>query len=275
MRPAEVVRRGAEYLARHDVESAQTSAEQLMMSVLGTDRAGVYARAEGLGAAEAKAYGRALCLRCTGSPLQHLTGTAGFRGLELVVRPGVFVPRPETEILVDVALEMLAGVEEPVVVDVGTGTGAVALAVKAERPDASVHATDASVDAIVLARQNAGRLGLDVHVVQGDLLEALPAAIRPHLVVSNPPYVPLAEEAGLQPDVLAEPRDAVFGGPEIYRRLFQGAVSRLVASGGVVVEIHEGAGSEISRLAGAVGFVDVEIRPDLAGRDRVVRARRP
>lgn len=270
-----MVRRGADYLARHGVDSPLASAEQLMMLVLDTDRADVYARTDGLHAAEAKAFGRALCRRCTGTPLQHLIGISGFRGLELFVRPGVFVPRPETEVLVGVALEMIEGADQPVVVDVGTGTGAVALAVKAERPDAVVHGTDTSPAAVDLARENAERLGLEVDVVQGDLLEPLTPRVRPDLVVSNPPYVSLAEEAGLPPEVLAEPRGALFGEPDLYRELFEQAASRLAVGGRLAVEIHEEAAAEVARLARAAGFVDVRIRPDLSGRDRVLGARRP
>jgi len=270
-----VIRRGADYLARHDVDSPLASAEQLMMLVLGTDRAGAYARTDGLRAAEAKAFGRALCRRCTGTPLQHLTGVAGFRGLDLVVRRGVFVPRPETEVLVGVALEMIEGVDRPVVVDVGTGSGAIALAIKYERPDAVVHATDTSPEAVDLARENAERLELDVDVVQGGLLEPLPLSVRPDLVASNPPYVPLAEEAALPLDVLAEPREAMFGHAEVYSELFEQAAYRLSIGGRVVVEIHEDAAAELSRLVGDAGFVDVRVTQDLAWRDRVLGARRP
>jgi release factor glutamine methyltransferase len=275
VRPAEVVRRGADYLARHDVESPMASAEQLMMLVLGTDRAGVYGRTDGLRAAEAKAFGRALCRRCWGTPLQHLTGIAGFRGLELIVRPGVFVPRPETEVLVGVALAMIDEVDRPVVVDVGTGSGAIALAIKRERPDAVVHATDTSAAAVDLARENAERLGLGVDVAQGELLASLPPEVRPELVVSNPPYVSFAEEAALQPEVLAEPREALFGEPDLYRELFDQAASRLAAGGRLAVEIHEEAASDVSRMAETAGFVDVRITKDLTRRDRVLGARLP
>src|SRR5436190_17673171 len=134
MRPSEVVRRATEYLDRHGVESARSSAEILLMEVLGVDRAGLYTRSDGLTAAESKAYGRALCQRCAGTPLQHLTGHQPFRGLDLLVRPGVFVPRPETEVLVEVGLRLIEDVPSPTVADVGTGTGAVALAVAHERP---------------------------------------------------------------------------------------------------------------------------------------------
>ena len=138
MRPSEVLARATRYLERHGVPSARANAEVLLMHVLGTDRSGLYARPEGLDAREARMFGRALCQRCAGTPLQHLTGEQAFRRIALEVRPGVFVPRPETEVLVDVALRALRNMDAPVVVDVGAGSGAVALAVKDERPDAKV-----------------------------------------------------------------------------------------------------------------------------------------
>ena len=275
MRPADVIRRGADYLARHEVDAPLATAEQLMMHVLGTDRTGVYVREDGLGAGEARAYGRALCRRCVGTPLQHLTGVAGFRGLELIVRPGVFVPRPETEGVVSVALESVEKRSAPVVADVGTGGGAIALAIKHERPDAAVYATDVSDEAVALARDNASTLAFEVDVREGDLLDPLPPHLTFDLVVSNPPYVPSSEEAGLPPEVRVEPHRAVFGGPQIYARLFENAWRRVGSGGAVVVEIHEKAASEVSHLAKEAGFEAVEVHRDLAGRDRVVRARRP
>src|SRR5438445_12991538 len=116
MLPAEVVRRGSRYLERHGVEAPDVSAEALMMLVLRTDRATLYAREHGLTSAEARAYGRALCLRCTGTPLQHLTGEQAFRHLVLTVRPGVFIPRPETAVTAAGALGLLGNVASPCVV---------------------------------------------------------------------------------------------------------------------------------------------------------------
>ncbi len=144
----------AEYLRRHDVENPELNAEVLMQLVLDTDRAGVLARREGLSATEAKAYGRALCRRCTGTPLQHLTGEQGFRYLVLTVRPGVFVPRPETEVLVDVALDAIVGLATPRIVDLCAGAGTVALSLRHERADARVWATDIAPEAVTLAREN-------------------------------------------------------------------------------------------------------------------------
>jgi release factor glutamine methyltransferase len=275
--PAEVVRRGAGYLAHHGVQSPLASAEGLMMSVLGTDRAGVYARRDGLSTADAKAFGRMLCRRCTGTPLQHLTGEQGFRRLIVRVRPGVFVPRPETEVVVDMALGAIRGVETPLVADLGTGAGPIALALKDERPDATVWATDVSADAVALARENADALGLAIEVVPGDLLEPLPGRLQGtlDLVVSNPPYVDEDELASLPAEVLADPRAALVAGPDLDRRLLSEAFAWLRPGGHVVVEIGDGHGPRAAGVASDVGFVDVAVRPDLAGRDRVLVGRRP
>lgn len=277
MRPAQVVRRAADYLSRHDVDSPLPTAEVLLAQVLGTDRAGLYARDEGLSTAEAKRFGRALCRRCVGVPLQHLTGEQGFRRLTLVVGPGVFIPRPETEILVEHALAAVEAVPTPVVVDVGTGSGAVALAIKDERPDARVLAIDVSPDAVALARVNAGRLGLDVEVLEGDLLEPVLASLpgTVDLVVSNPPYISAEALGTLPPDVRADPTTALLGGLDVYERLFGQALRVLRAGGALAVEIGETQGEPVRAAASATGFVGVAVERDLTGRDRVVRARTP
>jgi release factor glutamine methyltransferase len=276
VRPAEVVRRATDHLARHDVQSPRATAEALMMMVLGTDRAGVYARADGLDAREARMFGRAICQRCSGTPLQHLTGEQAFRRIDVEVRPGVFVPRPETEILVEAALERLAPSQTPVVADVGTGTGAIALSMKDERPDARVFATDVSPEAVELARANAHRLGLEVTVLEGDLLEPLPSELRGwiDLVVSNPPYVTEDEFDVLPPEVRADPPAALLGGIDVYEAL-AGEAARWLRDGGVLaVEIGERRARDVVAVLRR-SFVGVEVRPDLAGRDRVVLARRP
>jgi release factor glutamine methyltransferase len=277
MRPAEVVRRAARYLERHDVPSPTPTAEVLLAGVLDTTRVGIYTREEGLTSAQAKTFGRALCRRCTGTPLQHLTGEEGFRRLTLTVRPGVFIPRPETEIVVEHGLATLRDVPGPVVVDVGTGTGAIALAVKDERPDARVIATDLSAEAVALARENAARLSLEVEVLDGDLFAPLPADLRGRidLVIANPPYVEPDDVARLPNEVLADPPLAVVGGVTVYRRLFGEAAAWARAGGSVVVEIGETQGSSVAAAATAAGLVDAEVLPDLNGRDRVIVARRP
>jgi release factor glutamine methyltransferase len=276
VRPAQVVRRAAEYLDRHGVESSVPTAERLLSHVLGTDRTGMYAR-EGLTSQEAKLFGRALCRRCVGEPLQHVTGEQGFRRLTVRVRPGVFVPRPETEMLVQTVLDGLEATESPAVVDVATGSGAVALAIKDERPDATVYATDLSPEAVALTRENAEALSLGVTVFEGDLLEPLPRDLRAELdaVACNPPYVALEARDSLPSDVRAEPELAVFGGLDLYERLFEQAFACLRPGGLVAVEIEESTAVSVSRAAGDEGFTDLEVRKDLAGRDRVVSGRRP
>lgn len=264
-------------MSRHDVESPLPTAEILLAKVLGTDRAGLYTRDEGLSTAEAKRFGRALCRRCVGEPIQHLTGEQGFRRLTLVVKPGVFIPRPETEILVEHALVAVADRPAPVVVDVGTGTGAIALAIKDERPEARVLAIDVSPDAVALARENAAASNLDVEVLAGDLLDAVPEALRGtvDLVVSNPPYVEEHALSALPREVRADPLLALAGGVGIYERLFAQASQVLRPGGAVAVEIGETQASGIRAAISGAGFVAVGVHPDLTGRDRVVTARMP
>jgi release factor glutamine methyltransferase len=274
VRPSEVVARAADYLGRHQVESPRQTAEALLMYFLGTDRAGLYSRSEGLDTRTAKLFGRALCQRCHGVPLQYLVGEQQFLDLVLGVAPGVFVPRPETEIVVERAVETLEGREIPAVIDVGTGTGAIALAIKRLRPDARVVATDVSEDAVAVARTNASRLGLDVAVLAGDLLDPVPEELRGavDLVVSNPPYVTREEYDDLPGEVKAEPYEALVGGTDVHRRLAATAPGWLRAGGWLVMEIGESQGVEVAALL-ADRFEPVEVLPDLTGRDRIVRGR--
>jgi release factor glutamine methyltransferase len=270
VRPSEVVSRAADYLDRHDVESPRETAEALLEYFLETDRAGLYARDEGLDTRTARLFGRALCQRCHGVPLQYLTGEQQFFDLVLGVAPGVFVPRPETEVLVERALEVLP--DRGTVVDVGTGTGAVALAIKRFRPAASVWATDVSVDAARVARANASRHGLGIEVVPGDLFSKLPGDLRGgvDLVVANPPYVTREEYADLPAEIRAEPYEALVGATDVLRRLVEEAPTWLAPGGWLAMEIGASRGEEVRRLM-TERFEGVEVLPDLAGRDRVVR----
>jgi release factor glutamine methyltransferase len=276
VRPAEVLRRASAYLDRHGVQSPDATAEILLMHVLGTDRAALYARSAGLDTHEARMFGRAICQRCAGTPVQHLTGDEQFRRITLEVRPGVFVPRPETELLVEHALSEVGDREDPVVVDVGTGTGAIALAVKDERPDATVFATDLSAEAVELARANAARLGLAVTVLEGDLLEPLPVDLRGwvDVVVSNPPYVPAEDLEDLPAEVRADPLLALVGGIDVYERLGTQASRWLRAGGVLAVEIDARLGDPVVRAL-STAFAGVRVERDLTGRDRVVLARAP
>ncbi len=277
MRPAEVLRRACDYLDRHDVESPLPTAERLLTAVLGTDRSELYLSKEHLMPDRSKAFGRALCRRCTGTPVQHLTGEQAFRRLTLHVRRGVFIPRPETEALVQVALGAVQGIQAPLIVDVGTGSGAVALALADERPGARIWATDRASAAVALARENAERLGLEVSVLQGDLLAPIPRSLCGDLdlVVSNPPYVPRDAYAALPPEVRADPIEALVGGIDGYERLARAAAAWLRHGGALVVEIGEDQAADVTQVLEAAGFTGVMVQHDLAGRDRVVVCRWP
>ena len=277
MTPALLVRRAADYLERHGVDNPRITAELILASVLEVDRSTLATRTAGPTPQQARAFGRALCLRCAGTPTQHLTGVEGFRRVMLIVRPGVFIPRPETELLVELVIDAIRDRPPPVVVDVGTGTGAIALAVADERRDARVFAVDDSGAAVALARENATALGLAVEVLLGDLLAPLPASLLGvvDVVVSNPPYVRPGEVASLPAEVLADPETALVGGIELVERLSAEAMTWLRPDGTLAVEIGETQGDEVSRVVSAAGLVDARVVTDLTGRDRFVASRRP
>jgi release factor glutamine methyltransferase len=272
VQPSDVLRRAAAYLDRHEVESPLANAELLLGSVLGLDRSGLYRRKEGLSTAEAKLFGRALCRRCVGTPLQHITGEQGFRRLTLEVRPGVFVPRPETETVVEVGLATIRDVDAPTVVDLGTGSGAIALAIADEHPGAKVIAIDRSPEAIRLARANAERLGLVIVTIEGDLWHAVPSEHKASidLAIANPPYLEPSAHEGLPPDVRADPHAALIGGMAVLRPLVMEAPHWLRSGGALVTEIGDSQGPEAAALAEEAGFVDVVVHQDLTGRDRAV-----
>lgn len=203
----------------------------------------------------------------------HLLGTRGFRRLDLAVDSRVLIPRPETELLVELGLELPRG---STVVDVGTGSGAIALALADERPDLVVHATDVSADALEVARENARTLGSRVVFHETDLLDGLPPLGAPLAVLSNPPYVPDGDLADLPPEVADhDPHLALFGGPDgldVVRRLLPAALA--LGASLVGVEIGRGQAEATAALARDAGFPETEIRDDLAGIGRVVVGRR-
>jgi release factor glutamine methyltransferase len=225
-----------------------------------------------------------LARRCAGEPLQYVLGRWGFRSLDLMVDRRVLIPRPETEAVVEVALaelDRLGGRDRPTtVVDLGTGSGAIALAIASERVRSAVWATEVSPDAVAVARANLaglGRAAARVRVVEGSWFDALPDELRGRvdLVVSNPPYV--ATTASLDPEVADfEPTAALFAGPDgtdDLRTIIGGAGAWLTADGVVVCELSPEQ-AESMRAFASEHFAEVEIHPDLAGRDRALVARR-
>lgn len=263
------------------VESPQAEAEILVTHVLGLTRAELYARADQPLPAEAVGrLGELVARRVAGEPLQYLTGHQAFRRLDLAVGPGVLVPRPETEMLVEHALGRLAGVVAPVVVDVGTGSGAIALSIGVERPDATVWATEVSPPAATWARRNRDRVGAtNVTVVEGDLLSPLPATLRGavDLVAANPPYLAAAQLAGVAADVREhEPLVATVSGPtglEVPARVVEDALAWLRPGGWLVMETWPGQADDLLALLSAC-YEEAAIHPDLTGSLRIAEGRK-
>jgi release factor glutamine methyltransferase len=259
------------------VEHAALDAELLLRHVLGWDRAAVVARGEEpVPEREGLRFGWLIEARAGRQPLQHLTGTQAFWRHEFVVGPEVLIPRPETEIVVEQALALAAGGREPRIADVGTGSGAIAVSVAHERPDAAVVATDLSAGALATAAANASRLlgGRGrLRFVRGDLLAPFADGVF-DLVASNPPYVSEAEWRRLAPEVRDhDPRGALVppeGVDALYARLLAGAARVLRPRGFVVLEIGAGQSAAVSALAASAGFDPVRPVTDLQGIARVL-----
>jgi release factor glutamine methyltransferase len=253
-------------LAAAGAESPRLDAELLLAAALGVSRTELYLRPSGaLAPGERERFEELVARRAAREPVAYILGRKPFRRIELEVDRRVLIPRPETELLVEVGLELPGGAR---VADVGTGSGAIALALADERPDLALTGIDASADALVLARDNARRLGLDVSFVRGDLLVGGPY----DAVLANLPYVRDREE--LPPDVARyEPVAALYGGPDgldVIRRL----VGMAGAMPLVALEVGAGQADAVAGLLGAAGLRAVERRRDLAGIERVVVGRR-
>ncbi|HLF68619.1 MAG TPA: peptide chain release factor N(5)-glutamine methyltransferase [Gaiellaceae bacterium] len=256
-------------------ESPRVDAEILLAHVLGTNRAGLYAESRRrLTESEERALESLLERRVQREPLAYVLGEWGFRRLALLVDPRVLVPRPETEIVVGRALALIAGLEEPRVLDVGTGSGAIALAIADEHPGARVTGIDVSGDALDVARANARRAGLSVALLRADLFEGLPDGPW-DLVVANPPYVAPDEIDGLESEVREwEPRTALVG-EGATEAIASSALGVLREGGALVLETASGEARRIAELLRSLGYVDIGVTRDLAGHERVVEGRRP
>ena len=257
-------------------ESPHVDAELLLAAALGASRTELHARSDGALDPDAEARFASLVERRAGrEPTAYILGEWGFRGLTLRVDPRVLVPRPDTETVVERALDHIREVEQPLVLDVGTGSGAIALALASEHDGARVVATDISSDALALAAENRTRTALDdrVELVLGHLVAGLRGPFD--LVVSNPPYVPPEEWETLPPEIRNfEPYEAVVGTGQtdaIARR----AREILRPGGWLVLESYDTRAGDIAAALRALGYQDVEVHRDLAGRERAVEGRQP
>lgn len=276
-----MIRWTAEYLAGKGFHNARLNAELLLAGMLGLKRLDLYLQYDRpLTPEELAEYRERLRRRARREPLQYIDGTAAFRDLVLKVDRRVLIPRPETERLVQEVLDWAAGRADLHAVDVGTGSGAIALALATEGPFARVVATDVSPDALALARENQLRAApaAPVEFRHGDLLEPLRGEAV-DVVVSNPPYIGDEEAPALDAEVRDwEPAGALFagqGGLDVIRRLVPGAADVLRPGGLLALEMGAGQGAAVCAIIHETSaFAAPRVRPDLAGRDRVVLAER-
>jgi release factor glutamine methyltransferase len=287
-----LLRRGIALLRNAHVPSYTLAAELLLLHTTGRDRTWIYSHPlELLPSQDARSFLTLIGRRANGEPTQHLTGKQEFWGLEFTVSPDVLIPRPETEHLIEVALDRLAvrevragraprlTGENLTLVDIGTGSGCIAVALAMELPAATVYATDISSRALELAKQNAARLGFAhrIQFVASDLLQSLSSRTF-DLIVSNPPYVGLNESDSLPIEVRDyEPQQALFGGPEgyeLYARLIPQSAQQLESGGLLVLELGHSSLSAVQPLLDSSTWSNLGVTKDLSGIDRVLSAER-
>lgn len=273
----DLVRQHAARLADAGIATPMPDASALAAHALGIGRAEVRIRdLADVDPAALDRFAELVARRARRVPLQHLTGRVGFRTLTLECRPGVFVPRPETEVLAGLAIDLAR--PGAVVVEPCTGTGAVAASIAAEAAGVTVVATDRDPAAVDLARRNVAQLGLDVEVLHGDLLQPLGDALRGRVdvLVANPPYLTPRELVDCEPEVREhDPAAALVAGAtghEVTDRLIAASGRWLRPGGALLLEVAEVRASEVADRARAAGLQDVEVTGDLAGRERVVVA---
>lgn len=227
-----------------------------------------------LGSDVISAFNDLVAMRLKRIPLQYILGETSFFTRLFKVDPRVLIPRPETELLCEWALELIQGSRSPHILDLCCGSGCIGLTLKAERPDAVLTLSDLSPDALNVSAVNAVRLSLDVDIIQSDLFDGLKGTAF-DLIVSNPPYIPSADCACLQPEVLQEPRLALDGGPDgcdLYRRIITASGSVLMHGGLLLMELGADESGLVSSLLSANGFRSIRIRKDYAGIDRMICA---
>lgn len=263
-----------QYFGSHGAETPRLDAEVLLSYLLGEKRIYLYVHFDQpLTADELARYRELVKRRAAGEPVAYICGEKEFMGLSFKVSPAVLVPQPDTEILVEAAMERLKGKEDARIVDVCTGSGAIALALAHYLPTVSVAATELSADALAIAKQNAETLELSsrAEFFEGDLLAPLAGKIF-DAIVSNPPYIPSGDIDGLPREVRAEPRMALDGGTDgldFYRRLVRESGDFLKDGGFLAVECGDTQAGAIAEMA-AGGFGKTEIVRDLADKERVV-----
>jgi release factor glutamine methyltransferase len=259
------------------VATPRLDADVLLATAMRRDRAGLYAHlGDAVNDDVLHRFWTMIRRRERRQPVAYITGVREFWSIPFIVTPAVLIPRPETELIVQAACEILAERRDPVVCDLGTGSGCIAIALACEHPTVRVVATDISLPALRIARRNAIQHGVEdrVQLVCTDLFEAISASVDFDLVVSNPPYVPVETE--LMTESSYEPQGALFGGQsgmDTIRRILPDVRRRLRDSGHLVMEFGDGQGDDVRQMAAASDLTPIEIRSDLAGIPRVLLAR--
>jgi release factor glutamine methyltransferase len=271
----------AEYFDRRGVEAPRLTAEVLLAHVLGATRVQLYIDLDRpLSRAELAGHRALIERRASGEPTHYLTGAKEFYGRSFRVDKRVLIPRPETELLVDKVLEAIPKDAPCRVLDLGTGSGCIAVTIAAERPNAQVVATEVSRDACELARANAAVLKVRdrVRILDGDLFGPLERGTRFDVAVSNPPYIPSAEISGLAPEVRNEPLLALDGGADglsVTRQVAAQAAGWLEPGGLLALEVNERLGRAVLNLLEASGFLRASLEKDFSRLDRVAFGYRP
>lgn len=270
--PLKVLTWTTSFLTEKGIENARREAEWLLCAAIGMDRMGLYLNFDRpLRDEELSIYRGMVSRRARREPLQHILGTQEFDGLELVVTPAVLIPRHDTEVLVETAAKQYP--EAATILDIGTGSGCIAIALAKRLPQSTVTAIDLSPDALAVARHNAEQHHATIEFLLGSFFKPV-AGRRFDLIVSNPPYIPTAELASLQPEVRDfDPTLALDGGSDgldAYRQLLNDAPQHLNPGGRMLVEVGSGQDSDVASLFAAQGFDAILTTPDCAGIQRVV-----
>ncbi len=269
------------FFKEKQIEPSRLTAEVLLAHVLKKERIHLYVNHDQpMTPAERETFRALIRLRVQGTPTQYLTGRQEFWSMEFAVAPGVLIPRPETEHLVEAAIERAKTLENPAIVDIGTGSGAIAISLHKELPQAAISASDISETALNIARRNAETLfpnGHQIAFVQGDLFAPF-AGQTFDLIVSNPPYLSAQEYDELALEIREhEPLTAIWGGEDgldAYRRLIAEASNYLRPSGYLIIEIGSTQAEDVTRLCQENGWTVEQVIKDYAGLDRVVAVKR-